>query len=329
MRKNEHLLSIRLEGKAIGEGRIGVKQLLLLLEELNKALLRSGQVLRGELDSMRKGPKEKGIKEVIALDLVRLSHGSPATVLCFERARQQARLPEMDFGLEVLEKTISGLIGIQSSEDAFPTGYDAGVLLAWRDMGVLFEKGVDKIAFTLNHRELPFTTDYTRQIYERIQQRIKGPQVNIRTIEGRLLMADFKEHGTRCRIHPPVGDPILCLFDDTHRDEVLENILHFVQVVGEARQDPTTGKIGSIKIHDIRCLEDREDVRVDLIPQGSPLPADFWRSPNLDDLAETQGIRPVKNIQALFGTWPGDKDDGFEDEIHSMRQASIAGDTRP
>ncbi len=329
MRKNEHLLSIKLEGKAIGEGRIGVQQLLLLLEELNKALLRSGQVLRGEIDSLRKGPKDKGIKEVIALDLIKLTHSSPTAVLCFERAKQQACFPDMDFGLDVLEKTVTGLTGIQSSGEALPAGYDAGVLLAWRNMGALFEKGVDKIEFTLNHRELPITMAYTRPIYERVQQRIKGPQVNIRTIEGRLLMIDLKEHGTRCRIHPPVGDPILCLFDNTHKDEVLENILHFVQVIGEAKQDPITGKIGSIKIHDIRRLEDHEDERIDLIPQGSPLPADFWRSPNLDELAETQGIQPVKNIQALMGTWPGDKNDNFEEEIHSMRQANLAGENRP
>ena len=57
MKEYEPLLSIRLEGEAIGEGRIGVSHLLRLLPQLNKVLLRSGQILRGEADSLRRGPK--------------------------------------------------------------------------------------------------------------------------------------------------------------------------------------------------------------------------------------------------------------------------------
>jgi hypothetical protein len=38
-----------------------------------------------------------------------------------------------------------------------------------------------------------------------------------RTIEGRLLMGDFREPDFRCRIHPQVGAPITCTFDETQR----------------------------------------------------------------------------------------------------------------
>jgi len=55
-------------------------------------------------------------------------------------------------------------------------------------------------------------------------------------------MADFKEHGTRCRIHPSVGEPIICLFDEMQKEEVLENILFYVRIIGEAKEDPITGK---------------------------------------------------------------------------------------
>ena len=143
-----------------------------------------------------------------------------------------------------------------------PEGCDAGVLLAWRDAGVLFRKGVSSIQFTLNHRKTSLITPFTPQGFERILERIKGPQTNIRTIEGRLLMTDFKEHGARCRVHPSVGEPVLCLFDEEQKDEVLENILQYVRIVGEAVEDPVTSKITSIKIHDIDRLEDRENEAV-------------------------------------------------------------------
>ena len=159
----------------------------------------------------------------------------------------------------------------------------------------------------------------------RIQERIKGPQTNIRTIEGRLLMADFKEHGTRCRVHPSAGEPVLCLFDEEQKDEVLEDILQYVRIVGEAKEDPLTGKIASIKIHDIERLEDREGEAADLLPQGTPISRDFWESPTLDELAQAQNVKPMMDVSALFGTWPGEMDDGFEKVIDELRHSQTGG----
>ena len=279
MQRHETLLSIRIEGEAIRAGRIGVEHLLRLLSCMNKALLRCGQVLEGDTDSLRPGPKRKNLKEEIALDLVQLTSGSHATLLNFERHQIQQSFPQMDFGLEVLEKAVMGLEQVQKPDEALPAGYDMGVLMAWRDVGILFEKGIHEIRIGLSHRSSQIVTKYTAEGYQELQRRIQNPQANIRTIEGRLLMVDFKEHGTRCRVHPSVGDPILCLFDEEQKEEVLENILHYVKVVGEAKKDPATGKIIGIKIHDIQRLENREDERTDLLPQGSLPPTEFWQSP--------------------------------------------------
>ncbi|RLB95280.1 MAG: hypothetical protein DRH50_04645 [Deltaproteobacteria bacterium] len=309
MQEHENLLSIRLDGKAVGPGRISVSHLLRLLSQLNKVLIRSGQVLKGEADSLRKGPKEKQLKDIVALDLVKLTHGSPAVVLGLERkCPLQYSLPGMDHGLEIIEKAIAGLHQVQQDDNTLPPGYDTGVLMAWRDMGVLLEQGVSEIRFTLNHRPQRLETRFTPDGYRRLQQRIKGPQINIRTIEGRLLMADFKEHGTRCRVHPSVGDPVLCLFNEEQKEEVLENILYYVKVIGEAKEDPVTGKITSIKLHDIERLEDREDEGVDLLPKGSPLPMAFWQSPSIEELAAAQGVQPISNFENILGDfWPEDE----------------------
>ena len=139
-------------------------------------------------------------------------------------------------------------------------------------------------------------------------------------------MADFKEHGTRCRVHPSAGDPVLCLFDEEQKEEVLEYILQFVRVVGEATEDPVSGKITSIRIHDIERLEDREAEATDLLPQGTPVSQGFWESPTLDELAYSQNVQPARNVRALFGTWPGEQDDGFEKAIDELRHPSGTGD---
>lgn len=326
MNPTDPLLKIRFDGEAVGPGRIPVKHLLSFLTNLNKALHRTGRVLTGQAESVRRGPQPRSVKEEVALDLVSLTQGSPAAVLGFERRQAQPSLPTVeDFGLEILEKALAGLSAIQKADDALPDGYDAGVLMAWREAGTLFSQGIEKIEFTLNHRQQPLSASFTPRGFTRIQERIKGPQTNIRTIEGRLLMADFKEHGTRCRVHPSTGEPVLCLFDEEQKDEVLDNILQYVRIIGEAKEDPISGKITSIKIHDIERLEYREGEATDLLPQGTPISRDFWESPTLDELAAAQNVKPMMDVRTLFGTWPGEVDDDFEESIDELRHSHLGG----
>lgn len=325
MTEREHFLSIRLAGKAIGTARIPIHHLLRLLSEFNKALLRTGRVLQGEADSVRKGPVQHSIKDEVAMDLVEITHGSPATVLKLDRSCGQQRFDCMDFGVEIIEKCLQGLKSAQGDATELPPGFDAGVVMAWRDLGVMFEQGVSEMRFSLKHPERPLTIEYSPNGYRRLQERIQGPAINIRTIEGRLLMVDLKEHGTRCRIHPSVGDPVLCLFDEGRKDEVLENITRYVKVIGEAKEDPVSGKITSIQLHDIQRLESHEAEQKDLLPKGTPLPTDFWRALSLDELAESQATAPLHDVTALFNTWPGEADDGFEELISDLRKQNVAG----
>jgi len=83
-----------------------------------------------------------------------------------------------------------------------------------------------------------------------------------------------------------------------------------------------SGKITSIKIHDIERLEDREDEAVELLPQGTPISRDFWESQTLEELAVSQNVQPMVDVRALFGTWPGEEDDGFEAAISELRHPS-------
>ena len=45
----------------------------------------------------------------------------------------------------------------------------------------------------------------------------------------------------------------------------------------------------------------------------------FWASPTLEELARAQNVQPIRDVQALFGTWPGDEDDGFEAAVDELR----------
>jgi len=45
----------------------------------------------------------------------------------------------------------------------------------------------------------------------------------------------------------------------------------------------------------------------------------------LEELAQTQGVKPIDDITALYGTWPGDVDDGFEEFVQELRQGNLIG----
>ena len=315
--------AMKLEGPGVKPGRVRLEDFLRLGQEMLRAVERVALVLQGSAESQRAGRRPQDIRAAVSLDVLGVTHGSPSAVIRFERSDAQLSIPDADLGLEAFEKFVQGLSVVTSGGDTYPSGYDAGVLLAVRDAGRLFDRGVDRIEFTLNHRAKPLRVLYNRDGYARVQQRIIGPQLNKRTIEGRLLMADFKEGGSRLRVHPSSGDPVICLFSDALRDEVYRSILHFVRVTGEAKEDPVLNKIVTITISDIERIDAKEDQAIDILPSGAPLPSDFWQAMSFDELAAAQGVRPLTHIDALVGSWPGDVNDGFEESVHRLRQANI------
>ncbi|OGR08442.1 MAG: hypothetical protein A2511_13150 [Deltaproteobacteria bacterium RIFOXYD12_FULL_50_9] len=52
---------------------------------------------------------------------------------------------------------------------------------------------------------------------------------------------------------------------------------------------------------------------------------DFWESPTLAELALSQNVNPMADVRALFGTWPGEVDDGFEAAVDELRHRNVVG----
>ena len=55
------------------------------------------------------------------------------------------------------------------------------------------------------------------------------------------------------------------------------------------------------------------------VRQDDPVSGIFWASPTLEELALAQNVQPITDVQALFGTWPGDENDGFEAAVDELR----------
>ena len=321
MNSQNAFFSMKLEGPDIKPGHVRLVDFLRLGQEVMRAVERVALVLQGMADSHHPGRRPQDIRAAISLDVVEVTHGSPSAIIRFERSENQLSIPGADIGLKAFEKFVRGLSEVTSDGDSYPPGYDAGVMLALRDAGRVLDRGIDRIEFSLDQGVQPLRCVYDREGYTRIQKRMTGPQVNQRSIEGRLLMADFKEHGSRLRVHPSSGEPVICLFDESLRDEVYRNILHFVRITGEAKEDTVSKRIVSITISDIERMDAKENQITEILPSGAPLPGDFWHAMSFDELAAAQGVRPMADIDTVIGTWPGDVNDGFEEAVHRLRQA--------
>ncbi len=257
MSENNFLLQICFAGEAIDQGKAPVAHLLSFLTSWRRVLQRTGRVMRGEAMSVRPGQPPQDLRSELEFDMVSLTGESEAVVLGLERRLENASFPEMDFGLKVLQTAIGGLQDVATAEDgdAMPAACDPGVLRAWRDAGVLLGQGIDSIEFTLNDREGPVQAALTHAELERIRTWLSRPKVNIRTIRGRLVMVDFTDEETRCRVDPEDGEPLFCVVDEERKGAVLANMQHNVIITGEVREDPATGQVTSIAIQDLERLE--------------------------------------------------------------------------
>ena len=298
----EPILIVRAEGPATEGGRMPLRDLLLLGTHVQTALERVARVLVGQANSRRPGRKPRQIAQECRLEVVALSQGSFEIALDLPRQGLEA----MDLGVEAVETLLQGLDCISAGAQALPSGYDMGVLYSLRDMGRILDRGISELKLESRTQRLRRRFSFSKAVHHRVKERIRGPVRAERTIDGRLLMADFREQAERCRIHPAMGDPVICEFAQQLEDVVYEYLRRHVRVTGETREDPATGRISSIRISDIEPVyvegEDFETISAET----------FWEEKSLEELAAEQGIAAVPRFEEACGAgahlWVDDDD---------------------
>jgi hypothetical protein len=129
-------------------------------------------------------------------------------------------------------------------------------------------------------------------------------------IDGVLGMADFKVSDLKCRIDPPIGAPIMCLFDPELADEVYSLLRQPVRVDGTTTAQPCPGRIDSVHIE-----------RIQKLPTLSVGEGNFFSAQTIHQLAVAQKVRPITDISILSGGFPKDEDiDDFVEEIYRARK---------
>lgn len=307
---NEPILILRAKGPATEGGRIQLVALLNIGKHVQAAVERVASVLSGT-DSRRRGRKPQEIVKECTLEVVAFSSGSFEIALDLPRSRFET----MHLGIEAVERLFEGFDKIGHNGDELPMGYDTGVLHCLRDMGSILGESITEIEAETRTQKVRRKFTYGQDMRKRITEKIHGPVSSLRSVEGRLLMADFRHDSEKCRIHPPVGEPVTCVFREDLTDTVYEHLRRYVRVTGEATEDSVTGLIKSIKISDIEPVS-LEGESIEAITGE-----DFWQEKSLDQLSEEQSVHPLMHLEDVLGRgsdlW--ENDDEFESFLSSMK----------
>ena len=139
-------------------------------------------------------------------------------------------------------------------------------------------------------------------------------------------MADFKETGRQLRIHPPVGTPILCRFEEALEGTVEECLRLNVKATGKA----TYNAQGAITIMDLTDVDPVETptipLELEMVEETAPTwKYGFWENISADEYAARQGVRPVEDVQALYGSGEEPEDwAGFDEALEEWRAQNPA-----
>jgi len=309
-KRQKPLLKLRIEGPGVRRGAIPVPDLIRICQATQDAVNRQAEAMRGG-ESLRPGPKSAVVYEECTLELTGIQKGS--TVLPFTLAKPQQALPMPElrtFGREVVLEVATAVKQIGSTRRRKNSHFEAGLLDSLREMGEVLDKGVTSIECIVpgnGHR--PVKAVFDRRVRDRVIERIKVPTTRTETVEGVLEMADFKEQEHKCRVHPLLGQPILCTFTPQQEEEVYAALRKPVKISGTATINPNTGKVESIAIGELGVIEQ--------LLIGA---RDFHSGRSLEQLAEAQGVPPLDNPKVLAGGWPDDEDvDEFLGDVYSSR----------
>jgi hypothetical protein len=305
------LLQLRFTGQSIRDGRILYDDLADFISGLTVAIERIMNTLQTGAFT-KQGRPTKVMQLLSALEIVSVTHRSFGLGLDLRRNGHQ--FPTWDMGEQAIDILMQGFQSMNENTP-LPKEYDRSVLIALRDAGRVFERGIDKVEIKTNSSFGIRKVRYTYPVRDQIITQIIKNEHTLTVVQGRLLMFDIAEDKLQCRIHPSIGNPILCKFDEDLTEPILKYARQFVELKGDATFDPTTGKIMSLYIKDLEPIESITSLQ----PQFNILSA-FWTKKNFEELAMEQGIYPVDDWNKISGGFPEEEDfDSFLSAIRSAR----------
>jgi hypothetical protein len=310
-----YALKVKVEGPGVHRKSIAIPDLLKICTAIQTAVHRQAESMqRPTANTLRRGPITASAQQECTLELTAITGGSTGLTFRYSKPQQHLPLPGTPhFGTDVLAQVAETVKDFGGRKGWPASDVDAGVLDSLKDLSEVLEtKRITKILLSVpkwNGKRQTIKAVVTPAIGSRIAARVKAPREERRSLEGRLEMADFKEAGRICRIHPVAGLPVQCSFDPDQEDRIYDALRRPARVTGPCKLNPNTGKIEELKIEEIEVLDE--------LLLGAK---DFFTSRTLEQLADAQGVSPLRSPADLAGGWPSDENvDEFIETTYRSR----------
>ncbi|MCA1840405.1 MAG: hypothetical protein ABR507_07945 [Actinomycetota bacterium] len=309
------IFRIKIDGEDIQPGKVSLRDLKDLIEKIQSGVERVARVMLGDPGSAP-GPLPKNIKDATELLLVGVETGS--AVLSVELAPQaeendsaQLFQSPSNLGLRAVDSFVQGLHQLETQPSAaVPNSWDNSVMEVAESLFQLTQERNFSVTLT---SQIPQGQEKSARVspdnVDRFQIR-HAPIRRPRTARGTLIMVDL-ETG-RVDVKPEGGRRVQCVFPEELRPDVERLIGQSVEARGEEEYDVALNKASKLEISTMGPAGEQE--RLD---------ADFWRNPSLAELAETQGIGPIRSLADLPTAEISDED--FEVLAESLRASRSDG----
>ena len=309
VQKESPVLSLKVRGPGITSGRISVADLVKICQEAQSAVNRQAEALEGR-KTIHPGPVADQIRHECMLELIAIRKGS--TTLDFGLANPQMEFPyaEMrNFGSDVVRELADTIRSLGNGNKK--SDLDPGVLQSICGLGSVVgagritelewispKSGRGKLVGALNQK-----------VRERAAAQLSSPRFQVTQVDGVLDMADFRRKDRKCRIDPAIGASVICTFGPEHENDVHTLLRQPVRAVGSARIQPNSGRIDSLEIQKIEPL-----------PSLSLGEGNFFMTSSIEQLAASQGVKPLRDVSQLSGLLADDEVDDFIAAIYESRK---------
>jgi hypothetical protein len=257
MTQHEPLLKMKVEGPAVESGRISVDDLTQLLKKVQICAKRLGQVLRGQVSTVKQGRLQSDIENACTLDVVGLGSGCVEVGLDIpaEQKPEDTLLGvQQPLGKSAIEKMLEGIDLLGEDQPHLLNEFDYGVLVGLRDVAHILDRGVSLVRFSYRgNGQGPRFAALTPRVRDRVLENITAPMRSAVQVEGALREVNLERH--TCQIYPQVGSFIQCQFEDRHEPAIKEFLDLHVIAKGEAVLREADGRIKTMRIEDIECCE--------------------------------------------------------------------------
>lgn len=298
---DEGLYRIRVEGEGIQPGKVSLRDLKDLVEQIQSGVERVARVMLGEPGSAP-GPLPKNLRDVTELLLVGVEPGSAVLEVELAPAKpgdaaDQIFTSTPDLGFRAIDGFIDGLHELEiQDEPEVPSDWDNSVMEVAESLSRLTQER--SFTVTLIGRRSPDGTQIEARVAPENVERFRvrhSPIRQPRTAVGTLIMVDL-ESG-RVDVRPADGKRVQCLFPENLRGQIERLLGQEVQVSGEEELDVAINKRGKLEIDSLGAAS--EQLRLDEA---------FWRNPSAAELAAEQGVGPIPSIAELSSSDVTDED---------------------